>query len=688
VFTALYFLGLGTALVSLPLWLLAGYLAGRLGTARTVRGLRLAGWAAFVAAVVAGLLGVVHAALTAAAVAAFGPRVMAARLVVPLPAVTLGLVAAARYGLPGLWRAARTAGAPRDLVPAAAARALAAPRPVVAVQLNAVVAGLVFYLLWFSPPAPPWWRAALWWWAVLVAAAGVLVVRQRRRRGHATARRGVPARLVRGVAAVVLLAVAVGGCSVWSARDSRLPASHSLTAHQHYDLGGGAPATAAPRAVSVDDLTERDLSGPVRRFTLTARTATVWLPSGRALDAWTFDGRVPGPELRVRQGDLVQVTLLNKDVTAGVTIHWHGYDVPNAMDGAAGVTQDAVLPGQRYVYRFRARQAGTYWYHSHQRSAVGVRRGLFGALVVEPRDGPGRGVADIPVLVHKWDQVAHPDRPATFDGSDVPQHRRLAAGTRVRLRLISTQSTPSTLVLAGTPYQVVAIDGVEVHGPGVLRATALPLAGGGRLDLAFTMPDHAVALTHTGTVDPDRPALVLSPDGRGQPPAERPGDDFDPASYGTPAATPFGPSTSYQRQFTLRVDNAFGFYDGKLAMRFRVNGQLFPDVPTLLVRRGELVKMTIVNASYEHHPMHLHGQHVLVLSRDGSPVRGSPWWTDTLDIGPGQTFEVAFRADNPGVWMDHCHNLEHAAVGMVLHLGYDGVVSPYQVGRATANRPE
>lgn len=370
-----------------------------------------------------------------------------------------------------------------------------------------------------------------------------------------------------------------------------------------------------------------------------------------------------------------------------MTIHWHGYDVPNAMDGAAGVTQDAVGPGQRYVYRFRARQAGTYWYHSHQHSAEQVRRGLFGALVVQPRGTPTEPT-DIPVLLHKWDEVAHPDRPETFDGSDRPEQRRIAAGTRVRLRLISTESHLSEVALTGTPYRVVAIDGVDLHGPGELRSTSLPLAGGGRYDLEFTMPDHPVALTHDGTVDPDRPALVLSPDGQDQPPGERLAGKFDPAAYGTPAATPFGPGTSYDRHFTLGLDNSFGFYDGKLAMRFRINGRVFPDVPTLLVRQGELVKMTIVNSSYEHHPMHLHGQHVLVLSRDGRAVRGSPWWTDTLDVGPGQTFEVAFKADNPGVWMNHCHNLEHALVGMMLHLVYDGVTSPYQTGRASRNHPE
>ncbi len=86
----------------------------------------------------------------------------------------------------------------------------------------------------------------------------------------------------------------------------------------------------------------------------------------------------------------MEVVLRNEDVDDGVTIHWHGVDVPNAEDGVAGVTQNAVLPGESYTYRFRAEQVGTFWYHTHQVSSKEVRRGLFGAFVIEPRERAGR----------------------------------------------------------------------------------------------------------------------------------------------------------------------------------------------------------------------------------------------------------------------------------------------------------
>jgi FtsP/CotA-like multicopper oxidase with cupredoxin domain len=98
--------------------------------------------------------------------------------------------------------------------------------------------------------------------------------------------------------------------------------------------------------------------------------------------------------------------------------------------------------------------------------------------------------------------------------------------------------------------------------------------------------------------------------------------------------------------------------------------------------------MTIVNRSTANHPMHLHGHHALVVSRDGAAASGSPWWTDTLEVDPGDTYVLLFRADNPGIWMDHCHNLNHARAGFVLHLTYAGVGTRFQVGTATGNDPE
>jgi FtsP/CotA-like multicopper oxidase with cupredoxin domain len=98
--------------------------------------------------------------------------------------------------------------------------------------------------------------------------------------------------------------------------------------------------------------------------------------------------------------------------------------------------------------------------------------------------------------------------------------------------------------------------------------------------------------------------------------------------------------------------------------------------------------MTVKNTSGQVHPMHLHGHHVVVLSRNGTPASGSPWWTDSLNVEDDETYEIAFLADNPGIWMDHCHNLPHAAQGLVTHLMYEGVSTPFRLNGATHNEPE
>jgi FtsP/CotA-like multicopper oxidase with cupredoxin domain len=111
-------------------------------------------------------------------------------------------------------------------------------------------------------------------------------------------------------------------------------------------------------------------------------------------------------------------------------------------------------------------------------------------------------------------------------------------------------------------------------------------------------------------------------------------------------------------------------------------------MPMAMVREGEVVKFTISSHTGDVHPMHLHGHHALVLSRNGEAATGSPWWFDSLDVQKDETYEVAFVADNPGIWMDHCHNLKHARQGMVTHLMYEGVTTPYKIGSDSGNEPE
>jgi len=464
---------------------------------------------------------------------------------------------------------------------------------------------------------------------------------------------------------------------VWLARAwnaSRVPSSFGALELGTADFGRGVPSGAHhhTHGVGVDAL--HGPSGkPDVRVQLVAEHADVTLPSGKRIEALTFNGRVPGPELRVREGDLVEVALDNRDVREGVSIHWHGVDLPNAEDGVSGVTQDTVRPGGSYVYRFRASIAGTYWYHSHQHSSEEVERGLYGAFVVEPRAAPR--VVDVIALAHTLNGRA------LLGSSDGEQHRHVPAGVAVRLRLVNSDSTITSFALAGTSFRVVAIDGREKRGGGPLTGVTVPVPAGGRYDLAFRMPPTPVRLAlHDEAV-----GMVLDPGGGAPVPTARFGPSFDPGTYGV-AAAPV--PAHFDRRFRVDLGRRIGFFGGglKLARQWTINGKTYPHMPMYMVRAGETVEFDFSNRSGIAHPMHLHGHHMLVFARDGRRVRS--WWVDTLEVNPGERYSVAVFAKNPGVWMFHCHNLPHAAHGLVTHVGYDGVTTPFRMGSATGNDPE
>jgi FtsP/CotA-like multicopper oxidase with cupredoxin domain len=479
-----------------------------------------------------------------------------------------------------------------------------------------------------------------------------------------------------------VLLVALVAWLAWLWNDSRLPATYNVMDYGTAEYGGGQVPPGGHDHYISGGVSVADLRGPAgkpdERFTLVAERASIRLPSGRSVDALTFNGHVPGPELRVRQGDLVEVRLVNRDVSDGVTIHWHGVDVPNAEDGAAGITQNAVLPGQTYTYRFVAKQQGTFWYHTHEYSSKNVRQGLFGALVIDP---PGRHVTttDLSVLAHELGGEA------ALDGSTGVVRRTVRPGEPVRLRLVNTNNTPRQFVLSGTPFRVAAIDGTDLGNTPLIRGSTLELAAGGRYDVAFTMAARRVSLTMPGA----QAALVLSPNASRPPPASAEGGPlFDPLAYGRRTTEPSLARGPYDRSFMLSIGRKPGFLDGRPGFQWTLNGGIYADVPVFVVRKGDRVRVTIANHTSSVHPMHLHGHHALVLSRDGVPATGAPWWTDTLNVKPGETYVVAFLADNPGLWMDHCHNLRHAARGLTMHVVYEGVTSPFEIGGPTNNNPE
>jgi FtsP/CotA-like multicopper oxidase with cupredoxin domain len=453
--------------------------------------------------------------------------------------------------------------------------------------------------------------------------------------------------------------------------------SHGTDGMSHGEETGTEEGDQAGRSGEVDisTLVGETKGTPDVRLDLTAREESFRLASGREVSGYTLNGSSPGPTLHAQQGDLVEVRLTNANVPDGITLHWHGIDVPNAMDGVAGVTQDAVEPGETYTYRFVAKQVGTYWYHSHQVSHVQVRRGLFGAVVVDPPAGRSPGTLDVTALSHLYDGVS------TVNGHEGDLRVPATPGTVARVRLVNTDNGPMTAWVSGADYRVLAVDGTDLNRPGEVSGKALVVTAGGRADLEVVVPAGGAR------VELGSDAVVLGPAGAHPEKTRAPRALVDLLGYGEPARTGIDPAHA-DRRFEYVIGRRPGFLDGRPGLFWTINGHLWPDVPMYTVAPGDVVRFRIVNDTSDVHPMHLHGHHALVLSRDGKPSTGSPWWSDSLNVLPGETYEIAFVADNPGVWMDHCHNLPHATEGLVAHLMYAGYTTPFKVGGEDRNEPE
>ncbi|GHO87371.1 multicopper oxidase family protein [Dictyobacter formicarum] len=440
--------------------------------------------------------------------------------------------------------------------------------------------------------------------------------------------------------------------------------------------------------ISVTDLQATHSTAPEKHFTLTAEAASLALDHGAPVQAWTFNGSAPGPTLRVRQGDMVVVTLINH-LSFGVTIHWHGVSVPNADDGVAGVTQNAVKPGQSYTYRFLAKDAGTYWYHSHQFSYTETTGGLYGMLIVDPASPQVHDDVDSSVTLHDWNGANNQTLLAinTTTGTVKTNAR---AGQWVRLRVLNSSSDQHTVTLLGAPFMVAALDGHDVNAPQWLNQTPLPIGAAQRYDLRFQMPRTGAVTLVTSANNrqyQSAPAVVL---GQGTVPGKLPAVSthwFNLDTYGQPAPDPITTKSHFDVNYGITLNNHMGDSLGRMGMVYTLNGKVFPQTGMIMLKEGQLVKMHLDNQSDLIHPIHLHGHVFTVLTHNGHALTGSPIHLDTINIQPHDSYDIAFLANNPGIWMLHCHNLLHANWGMDMMVMYD-ISTPYSIGRATGNFPD
>jgi len=324
-----------------------------------------------------------------------------------------------------------------------------------------------------------------------------------------------------------------------------------------------------------------------------------------------------------------------------------------------------------------------------------IPRGLIGSIVVESKDAPKARVHDYSVLVH-----AQPGSDAIEVNGTSSLHLDAAPGEMVRLRVTNgavpgLDLAPLTPVLVGAPYVVAALDGHDLIGPQELGPQRIPLGMGQRADLIFTMPDTgAVRLVglKEATLPWSSPASPLVTIGDGPAPAAvnvASLPNFDLTRYGTPAPDPVADASRYDVTREIILGAGLAFRNGSVSFADTFSGKSSPSIPPIRVREGQLVRLHIVNpGDHSSHPIHIHGHVFTVLAKNGHPLAGSPVHSDTVLVGPHETWDVAFKADNLGIWMLHCHILEHAAAGMSMTINYEGVYTPYTMGTRSGNVPE
>lgn len=198
------------------------------------------------------------------------------------------------------------------------------------------------------------------------------------------------------------------------------------------------------------------MDGDTKVFELTAQAVKWEVEPGKRVAAFAYNGVIPGPEIRVTEGDKVRVVLKN-EIEESTSIHFHGLIVPNAMDGVPYLTQPPIKPGTSFTYEFVAKPAGTHMYHSHHNAALQVTMGLLGGFIVEPKDPSSRPAFD------KEFTIVINDGPLgmTFNGKSFPATQPLVCkkGDRVLVRYMNEGLMIHPMHLHGMPQQVIAKDG-------------------------------------------------------------------------------------------------------------------------------------------------------------------------------------------------------------------------------------
>jgi FtsP/CotA-like multicopper oxidase with cupredoxin domain len=438
---------------------------------------------------------------------------------------------------------------------------------------------------------------------------------------------------------------------------------------------------ALPPAVDINpdpDIVEIELQASVTQLEIVPGVLT---------PAWTYNGSLPGPLIRAKVGDRIIVHFKNS-LPESTSIHWHGLRLPNNMDGVPGLTQDPIAPDGEFLYDFVARDAGTFWYHPHINSAAQVGWGLYGAIVVEDPADPETFGDELVLLLSdisldETGQFLPVDAGGEFgdlfgregtvllvNGKVLPR-LKVRAGKQQRWRIINAaRARYYTIQLRD--HMLIQLGGDSGLAERSAERRRIVLVPGERADVVFTPSDAP------GTTTPMR--WIPTERGFGSVYNRPRVDMFEIETVAATAVIPESipeflrtiPRTDVsdapEITLDLTIDIETTRYKREVVMG--INGRPYWNSNALRANIGETQIWNVVNDTAFAHPFHLHGYFFQVL--DDARILE---WKDTVDVPANSNLRIAVAFDErPGVWMYHCHILDHAESGMMGHLfvGDDG----------------
>jgi FtsP/CotA-like multicopper oxidase with cupredoxin domain len=407
---------------------------------------------------------------------------------------------------------------------------------------------------------------------------------------------------------------------------------------------------------------------------------------GKTIKAWGFNNQVPGPALKANVGDTLVVRVTN-NLDEPTIVHWHGIRIPASMDGT-GAVQKPIEPGQTFEYRFVVPDAGTFWYHSHYNETVQMERGMYGALIVNDETDPvtdGERIFMIDDM--KLDAENEFTKPGWYVPRVVERHDGrqgstlllngkensvlyINAGQMERWRFINSSSARYFLLhLEGKEFKVIGTDGGLLEHP--RSVTEVLITPGERMDIVVgpfnngeTLAIESLPYNRMTFLKAKREKFATVKVGEAKPSVA-----FIPETLRK--IEPLAPQDAeVARKIKLSVGPNL-----KNGMDFLVNNDVHVnDKP---VKVGELQIWEINNASLMDHPFHLHGFFFQVIEEnDKAPSYRA--WKDTYNLTPRTKIKIAWMPDDrPGMWMYHCHIIEHHAAGMMANFEVIDGSKPY-----------